>query len=400
MLEKNSRRRERVRIAAFLLVQVGVLGTAVGVCRAKLAESEARARLPALRQAPRQIGPLYDDPGVASDEQVRAVLYRLRPRLRGPKPTINHVDHALRFWGVEAEFRDPGCLSGAEMREILLRHGKFAQVWGKETQPLLSGDTKGLLIRTMQGLATSGHVDHTLGCLAEVGTPLNYPVETPNGSSTVRSILEASLRRFSLNQEEYEWSALAYALYCNSAAPWISLERQEISFDRLAERIMREELPRGVCFGQHRLHTLVIFLRVDEDQRILSPECRARVIGHLREVVALLSAGQDPQGCWNDAWAEGTPPAPEEHEREGPFGSLARRLLATGHILEWLALAPEEVQPPRGVVRRAGQGLCRTVAAMSDEEIHQHYTVLTHVGRGLALWRGRLPSYYADVSNR
>jgi hypothetical protein len=400
MSESNSRRRERVRIAAFLLVQVGVLGTAVGVCRAKLAESEARARLPALRQVPRQIGPLYDDPGVASDEQLRAVLYKLRPRLRGPKPTINHVDHALRFWGVEARFRDPQCLSGTEMRDILLRHRKFAEVWGKETPPLLAEDAKGLLFRTMQGLATSGHIDHTLGCLAEVGTPLDYPVETPNGGSTVRALLEASLRRFSLNQGEYEWSALAYALYCDSAAPWDSLERQEISFDRLAERIIREELPRGVCFGQHRLHALVMSLRIDEEQRILSPACRANVIRHLREVAALLSAGQDPQGYWNDAWAEGIPPAPEDLEEEGPYGTLARRLLATGHILEWLALAPEEVQPPRTVVRRGGQWLCHAVAAMSDEQIQRHYTVLTHVGRGLALWRGRFPSYYADVSNR
>ena len=216
---------------------------------------------------------------------------------------------ANRISGVEAKFRDPECFSGAEMRDILLRHGKFAQVWGKETQPLLSGDTKGLLIRTMQGLATSGHVDHTLGCLAEVGTPLDCPVETPHGDSTVRAILEASLRRFSLNQGEYEWSALAYALYFESAAPWVSAERQEISFDRLAERIMREGLPRGVCFGQHRLHALVMFLRIDEDQRILSPKCRAKVIRHLREIVSLLQASQDPQGYWNGTWAEGTPPA-------------------------------------------------------------------------------------------
>lgn len=399
MSGKNSANRGRVRIAAFVLVQVGVLGVAVGVTRAKLAESEARARLPVLRQTPRQIGPLYDDPGVASDEQLRTVLDRLRPRLRGPRPEINHVDHAMRFWGVEARFRDPQCLSGAEMRDVLLRHRKFAEVWGKESRPLLTEDTKGLLIRTRQGPATASHVDHTLGCLAEVGTPLDYPVETPRGDSTVRAILEASLRRFSLNQWEYEWSALAYALYFESAAPWVSAEGQEISFDRLAERVMREGLPRGVCLGQHRLHALVMFLRIDEDQRILSPECRAKVIRHLRQIVSLLQASQDPQGYWNGTWAEGTPPAPEEGEKEGPLGPLARRLLATGHILEWLALAPEEIQPPRAAVRRAGQWLCRTVAAMSDEEIREHYTFLSHVGRGLALWRGRFPSYYADVSN-
>ena len=109
------------------------------------------------------------------------------------------------------------------------------------------------------GKTKNSHVDHTMACLAEVGTPLSFPVVTAERELTYRSILEFSLIEFSLNQLEYEWSALTFALFINAEGPdssWRTSEGQLISFDVLARRIMRQEQPQGVCFGNHRLHGL------------------------------------------------------------------------------------------------------------------------------------------------
>lgn len=63
-----------------------------------------------------------------TDEQLEAVLHKLRPRFNKTQPKINYVDHALRFWGVEAKFDEPDCLSG-DLRKVLTDHRVFAERW-------------------------------------------------------------------------------------------------------------------------------------------------------------------------------------------------------------------------------------------------------------------------------
>jgi hypothetical protein len=381
-----------IRAFAFLVIQLALVGAAVGAVWRRSAEWEALRRLPATRETPVRVPPLYDDPRVVTDEQVLRVLHKLRPQLRGEKPKINHVDHALRFWGLEATFQDPKCLSGVEMRDLLLNHELFAAAWGDQAQPLLLNRRGGIAVRTQEGHATASHVDHTLGGLAEVGVTLDHPVITPNGPSTVRAMFEQSLRDFSLNQLEYEWSTLAYALYLEpTLTGWLSTEGQQITFDRLAERIMRQKLNQGVCMGNHRLHALVMLLRVDEHTPLLSPEGRQRVIAHLQGATQRLVAHQYEEGYWLRNW----PDRQEgETDDESTKDTLANRILATGHALEWWSLAPEEVHPPRETVIRAGQWLARTIEEMDDETIAADYTFLSHAGRALALWRGRFPAEF------
>lgn len=72
-------------------------------------------------------------------------------------------------------------------------------------------------------------------------------------------------------------------------------------------------------------------------------------------------------------------------------------MVATGHALEWWALAPEEILPPREVIQRAGQWLAKNVMALNDDEIVDKYTFLSHVGRALALWRGHEPLDFIEA---
>lgn len=388
----DQQRRFSKSVAGFLAVQVLIASAACGAIRSQLWDAGGTSDFPAMRNRPLLIAPQYNYPWVVSDTDLLAVLHKLRPRLGRVKPKVNYVDHALRFWGTEAVFRDPECLCGQEMFSLLVDHRRFAEWWGAEEPPLLIREGDGVRVRTKDGNATSSHDDHTLAGLGEVGTPLDFPLHTPTGSSKMKAMLQRSLRVFSLNQVEYEWSALAYALYLQSPGTWRSSENQEITFDRIAERIMRQGLRQGVCYGNHRLHTLVVLLRADEQTPILSSQMRARIIAHLRRATALLMESQHPDGYWNGNWPDGAPQ--QDDSAEIPRDTLNDRLLATGHALEWWALAPEEVHPPREVLIRAGTWLSRQILALPEEKVTKGYTFLTHCGRALALWRGHFPAHF------
>lgn len=395
-MSESKDRGRRLGTIAFLALQVVLVSAAVAWGAYRVRELTAERELPPLRSEPLNVTPLYDDPEVIDDQQLSRVLSRLGLRLKGPDTSIGHVDHALRFWGADAVFGDPEVQSGKELRQLLTDDVKFVELYGRERPPLLMDDGRGVRVRVQEGNASSAHFDHTVACLAEAGTALDFPLVTPRQRTTLRAMVERSMREFSLNQTEYEWSALTFALYLPPANRWISSEGQEITFDRLADRIMREELPNGVCSANHRLYALVVFLRVDDQMQeageapILSPEARRKVLDYLAEVTGMLVRHQHPDGFWNRDWPTAVPPGSEPGDREGD--SMADRLIATGHALEWWAMAPEEVQPPRSVAVAAGQWLVAAIDRMSAEEIDKYYTYLSHVGRALALWRGRFPA--------
>lgn len=382
-------------LLGFLVFQAVLVAVALAATTRRVQQLDTVGRLPTPRNVPLRVEPTYDYPWVVTDEQLQSVLFKLRPRLRGKNPKINHVDHALRFWGVEAEFDDPQCLSGQEMRQLLLDHSRFQAAWGEKTPALVVDSPRGVRVRTCEGFATASHVDHTLAGLAEVGTPLDYPVQTPVGQTTYRSMLRQSLRSFRLNQAEYEWSALAYALTLPSKngpheTGWYTNENQHMTFDRLAERMMRQRYSQGVCLGNHRLHALVMLLRVDDQNPILQTETRTRIVSHLREATRRLANSLSDEGYWGRNWAGDRPGHRDEED------SQADRILATGHALEWWALAPQEVHPPREVLVRAGQWLVREIDGLDRESVKKHYTYLSHAGRALALWRGKFPAEFLE----
>lgn len=341
------------------------------------------------------INPLHDDPHIVSDTQLQRVLHRLRPAFRNGTTKLNTVDHALRLWTSQAAFEDPDCLSGTELLGLLTDHRQYQQHWGTTAKPFLLTNTRFaspyIEFRTRSGPKSSSHVDHTLATLAESGTPLDYPVQTEDGELPLRAAFAFAFDRFRLNQAEYEWSALAFLHYLPHEKSWISNEGQRITWDMIAERLMRQTLTQGSCYGTHRIHTLTCILRVNEKHDILSKEGRRNVTSFLRDVTERLATTQHRDGYWTQGW-------PGE-ERDGastrpalPIDDRSQRILATGHTLEWWALAPEELLPDRDRIIKASQWLVTTIDEMSDAEVARAYTFLTHAGRALSLWRGKFPA--------
>jgi hypothetical protein len=383
------------RALLFAIAQAIIISGIVTATTFRWRERQTVRALPPLRDQAIKLPPLYDHPWMASDEQVEATLRKLYPRLRGPRPKINHIDHAYRIWGPHAVFDDPQAFSGAEMRDILLNHERFSEVWPQSPGFLQANKDGRWAIRSREGQDTSAHTDHTLASMSEIGIDRDYPVITHEGQTTFGELLETSLSEFSVGQMEYEWSILAYTLFLPPTTTWITSEGQQVTFDLLAERLMREMLPNGVCFGHHRIAALIAMLRVDaEVTPILSPPKREKITRYLTTVSRQLVKTQHAYGYWDLGWI-GTKPQVDNGEGEAMAGNELRdRIISTGHILEWMAFAPEEVHPPREVLIRAAQWVVRAIEQLELSEIKDQYAFATHAANSLALWRKTTPAEF------
>lgn len=354
-----------------------------------------RVRLP--ERQPLRVEPLYDDPNVVSDDELQRVLARLRPKFADARRHPNVVEHALRTWGVEATFNDPEIMSGEEMRDFLLDHGKFLESWGKETPPLLQDQGSGIAIRWGRADGASVHHDHLLACLTEAGVGLDQPVYTPaSRNRRFEDVLQEALRDIRLDERETEWSAMAFALWLPPQTTWKTAEGRELSFDLLAERLMRPHLRFGVCLGTHRVYSLMLMLRIDDQfleqghsQGILSPAMRERVYAHLLKVRDLISVSQFDDGRWPADWYRGA-----EAVTKPSTAELSRSVIATGHHLEWLAIAPLELHPPREQIEKAADWVIANILSQSDEDLLRQYTFYSHIGNALALWRKTHPAEF------
>jgi hypothetical protein len=347
------------------------------------------------------IGSLYDDPNVVTEDDLAAVLKKIVPRFSRQHLRPNLIEHALRTWGSTIEFHDDDAISGPYMQQFLTDTAAFVDSWGAGAQPLMESVGDGVHVRWAEDSSSSVHHDHTLAALTEAGLPLDAPVFTANRRLQVRHVLEEALRDFQLDERETEWSALSFALWMApqaNAAPrtasqpqtaWINGEGRRITFDLLADRLMRNHKRDGVCLGTHRVYTLVVLLRLNAEQggELLSPDVVEAAGRYLRTCRDLIIASQADDGSWPANWTDGADAA----SKTDPTTPISKRVIATGHHLEWLAIAPEEFHPPREQVRRAADWLVKNIAGTPQSEIDRNYTFYSHVGKALALWRKTSP---------
>jgi hypothetical protein len=343
------------------------------------------------RETPLVIPPFYDDPEVVSDEELAAVLERIQPKFRQRGLTPNYVEHALRTWSIDATFRDPRAMPGAAMKEFLVDHGRYLASWGEQTPPLLQDRHQGVAIRWGMDDGASVHHDHWLASLTEAGVSLHEPVFTPSQRrKEINDVLQEALRDFRLDEIEIEWSALAFGLWLPPQKTWIGSQGREMSFDMLAERLATGPMKQGTCLGTHRVYSLMALVRLDDEHDILSDAARERAMDFLRSVRDRITASQFPDGHWPSNWMDGA----DAVGKPIPDDNITDQITATGHHLEWLAIAPIELHPPREAILKAADWLIQTVAAQSPAEMGQRYTFFSHVGNALALWRKTHPAQF------
>jgi hypothetical protein len=390
----------RITASAVVVVQAAVLAaaglswvTAAPSVRRQIAREITGRPLatvvPVPRETPLTIEPLYDDPEVVSDDELAAVLRKVQPRFSRAQLKPNFVEHALRTWGAAAEFQDPAVMSGAALKEFLVDHGKYLASWGSEVEPLLLDRPEGVAIRWGRETCASVHHDHWLASLTEAGVGLREPVFTPSRRMTLYDALQEALRDFRVDEVETEWSALAFGLWLPPVSTWTNDAGREVSFDLLAERQMRGDQKLGVCSGTHRVYSLMVLIRLDDEHQVLSPAVRAAALKHLEQVRDALIASQFPDGHWPSNWADGAAAVNKPVQDE-----LYRQVIATGHHLEWLAIAPRHLHPPREQILKAADWVIRTTVGQSQPQIAERYTFFSHVGQALALWRKTRPAEF------
>ena len=383
----------------FLAIQAVVLAAfgvayAVSTPQAKdLFEQELLGREPFVpvaipRSEPLVIEPLYDRPDLVSDEELAAVLDRVLPRFHHKRTKPNFVEHAVRIWGVDAEFEDPQAMSGQDMQGFLTDHARYAASWGDETESLVVDRPDGLAIRWGRETGASVHHDHWLASLTEGGITIDTPVYGPAHRGTmIGDVVQESLRDFRLDERETEWTAMAFGLWLPPTREWVGSGGRQYSFDLLARRLLRGHKQLGVCSGTHRVYSLMLLIRLDDEFDILSDGVRAAAYSHLEHVRDLIIDAQWDDGRWPSNWPDGADAAANPIDEE-----LYKQVIATGHHLEWLAIAPPELHPPEEQILKAARWVIDTTTSQTANEVLPRYTFYSHVGNALALWRKTHPT--------
>jgi hypothetical protein len=379
-----------VQVLCLVLVGVGAFLQASSAGFRESTEITSASHIVIPRTTPLVIEPFYDDPEVVSDEELAMVLRKIQPRFSHDQLKPNYVEHALRAWSLQAKFRDPMVLSGADLAEFLTDHGKYLSSWGEKTAPLLEERSGGVGVRWGKETGASVHHDHWLASLTEAGISIDSEVFTPTRRDrTIRNVLTQAMLDFRVDETEVEWSALAFGLWTPPVSKWVNGQGRVNSYDLLAERLMRGHQKQGVCSGTHRVYSLMVLVRLDAMHQILSPAVRQASLDHLAMVRDMISVSQFEDGHWPSNWAEG-----KEAVEKPIADELFKQVIATGHHLEWLAIAPKDLHPDHAQILKASRWLIKTTAEQSQDDILQKYTFFSHVGNALSLWRKTRPSRF------
>lgn len=335
--------------------------------------------------------PRYDLQQAIGDRQLTDILRRMVP-IASPVNTNNLV-HALRMWGPSVSFDRRGALSGPRMLAYFLDDRAFRALAGDDAPPIFVRTDRGVEIRSYDAddrHADTGsvHPDDLLATLAECGVTVDTPLTLREGAATVGELLDTSLGRFHHHQFEYEWTLLSYARYVFPQPQWQNRFGQTIVLRQAIDELIDHPARHGVCAGTHRLEALVVLEQAHERTAGLSRAQRKRLLSHLEATSATLAQSQNQAGYWTKRWPEGAAGATDE------AAPLAERILATGHHLEWMALAPPETLPPRETIVRAAQWLGRAMLEVDDRTVALEYGPFSHGARAMCLWRRQEP---ADV---
>ena len=127
----------------------------------------------------------------------------------------------------------------------------------------------------------------------------------------------------------------------------------------------------------------------DEFKDTLSDDERKNALAYLKSVRDLIVDSQFPDGHWPSNWPEGK--AAVEKPVADEFKTI---VIATGHHLEWLSIAPQELHPPEATIQRAMHWIVKTTKEQPQQTILDNYTFFSHIGKAAAMWRKTSPEAF------
>lgn len=355
-----------------------------------------------IRTEPRQITPTNSFQSEISTVDLELILSKVQPFSPKPFPSIVMATHALRLWGSTKLF-DEGVIvpdgyhfkvwrfSCPTLLNTVLDHGKFREYF-PNGDPLLMPSPHGITVRFKTGnfldrqITTwpdcEAHIDKVLSVLGEVGISSNQVVKAPGKEGCVRDIVRDAAMRVEPTQElEFTLKGLLY--YLDLPANWQNRFGRRIELSKLICEIASKVPSDGACLGIHVTQVVALAIRIDDEEPFLGAD-REFLLEYLRNVCRSLERSQLPSGAWPGNWSlKGRDWVVGQGE-----SNEAQQIRATGHHLEWIAIAPSTLRPDEKVIIKAIRFLSASLKELDADNYYHNYTPLTHAARSLVLLSG------------
>jgi len=314
-----------------------------------------------------------------ADDDLQKIRDQVQPLDEGLSSSL--YLHALRVFGPNCQYQRGKLSSSSDTLKLFADEAFSRKIFGSA-----------LMVPTPYGIRCTSdrshgkresHRDYCLAVLSEQGVPIDLPMNVGGKAFTFRDFLKDSIANFHLDQEEIEWTAMAYAMWLPPDRTWTNKFGQRFSFDQLATELLQRPLDRAVCAGGHVVQALIVLARVDDEEcSILTPEVRSKVMGRLAESVREVEVTQAADGSWGPDWYERLlnhrNDAPAQRTWSIDNSAVEGRLLATSHIAEWLMYLPEELQVPDERLARSGRWLVAQLKDRDSEFVKKNFCPCTH----------------------
>ncbi|MDG3005992.1 hypothetical protein [Paludisphaera mucosa] len=310
--------------------------------------------------------PVRVDPPWDPAEMERFLGWIADPIETDPRNTsLSRMSHAARLLSLSG--RDPAWLKRERktyVTRVKLPKQSIWRTW------------RGLEVAESAEGKPTEHRDQTLAALAESGVPLSAVIESEDGDFHVYDLLRTSLHEFHLDQEEISWTAAAYIRYLPPQTTWQNRYGEQFSLDHLAEEMLRRPLPRASCAGTHLVMVLTEFAKVDRGLGILSSNVRSRLVAYLRSKLSQAVDSQLDDGSWTHCWSPSD--LVEGLDVFTPADTDVNRVTATGHLLEWFHLLPEDLKPPARTVESGTVWIRSILRSTPKETVAEAFCPYTH----------------------
>lgn len=215
-------------------------------------------------------------------------------------------------------------------------------------------------------------------CQLDEQTALVLPGE-PTNKFTITNLVRQAEFDVPLNvEEEFSWTLLGLLAYRDTEHAWTSRDGETYSTELLLNVELNQSIETSVCGGTHRLIAIATAVnhRREEKRPLLGVWRDAA--DQVAAAIRLANQNQNPDGSYSLAYLH----------RQGWARDLGEQIGATGHVLEFLAIAanPEELRKPW--VRRTVVRLCDLLDQCDDFDLE--CGVLYHALHGLRAYQSAM----------
>lgn len=225
-----------------------------------------------------------------------------------------------------------------------------------------------------------GHYDQWLAILSRCGLQPEDKLQVGERAYTMADFVaqvQWDVPRNVLN--EFSWTLVGLTAYRPANAQWTAMDGRQWSIEKLLEIELEQDLSTSACGGAHRLMGMAIALNRHLSQGGQLTGVWAEADKRLRDAIDVTRRMQNPDGSFSTRFFDGRP---------GSTVDLGQNLMATGHILEFLANALTDEQLREPWVVRAALKLCDILDTTKDLPLE--CGSLYHAVHALVLYRERL----------